>query len=128
MCLRVLVVDDHEAVRKGVCAILGSHGGVEVCGEAVNGNEAVAKATALRPQVVVMDISMPGMDGIAASREILNLYPETGIVILSMHNSKPLIENARKAGVRAYVTKGEAGSTLLEAIDAVTQNREFFPS
>lgn len=126
--LRVLVVDDHEAVRKGVCAILDSHNDIEVCGEAANGVEAVEKATALHPEVVVMDISMPGMDGIAASREILKLYPETGIVILSMHNSKQLIEGARKIGVRGYVTKGQAGSALLAAIQAVVQNGEYFPA
>ena len=126
--LRVLVVDDHESVRRGVCAILDSHDNLEVCGEAANGTDALEKANALHPQLIVMDISMPGMDGISASREILKLYPQTEIIVLSMHNSKQLIEAARKIGVRGYVTKGQAGSTLLEAVDAAVQHRDFFPS
>jgi DNA-binding NarL/FixJ family response regulator len=126
--LRVLVVDDHEAVRKGVCAILDSHDGLVVCGEASNGTEAVAKTAALRPELVVMDISMPGMDGISAAREILKLYPETRIIILSMHDSKQLIEGARKVGARGYVTKGQAGSALLDAVDAIVNQHDFFPS
>jgi DNA-binding NarL/FixJ family response regulator len=125
---RVLVVDDHEAVRKGVCAILAAHGELEVCGEASSGTEAVAKTTTLRPELVVMDISMPGMDGISAAREILKLYPDTRIIILSMHDSKQLIEGARKVGVRGYVTKGQAGSALLDAIDAIVHQHDFFPS
>lgn len=126
--LRVLVVDDHEAVRKGVCAIIASHADLEVCGEASSGTEAVTKTSALRPELVVMDISMPGMDGISAAREILKLYPETRIIILSMHDNKQLIEGARKVGVSGYVTKGQAGSALLDAIDAVVHQHEFFPS
>jgi DNA-binding NarL/FixJ family response regulator len=126
--LRVLVADDHESVRKGVCAILGSRSDLEICAEAVDGRDAIAKTTALRPQVVLMDVSMPGMDGISAAREILKLHPSTAIIILSMHDSKQLIENARKIGVRGYVTKAQAGSELLEAIDAVVQKRDYFPS
>lgn len=126
--LRVLVVDDHESVRRGVCAILGSRPDLEICGEAADGKEAVAKAMALHPQVVVMDVSMPGMDGISAAREILKAQPSTAIIILSMHDSKQLMESARKIGIRGYVTKGQAGSALLDAIEAVNDNREFFPS
>jgi two-component system, NarL family, nitrate/nitrite response regulator NarL len=126
--LRVLVVDDHESVRKGVCAILGSRADVEICAEAANGKEAVSKTDALQPQVIVMDVSMPEMDGISATREILKVHPSTAIIILSMHDSKQLVESARKTGARGYVTKGQAGSTLLDAIDAVAQGKEFFPS
>lgn len=71
---------------------------------------------------------MPGMDGISAAREILKLYPDTRIIILSMHDSKQLIEGARKAGARGYVTKGQAGSALLDAIDAIVNQHDFFPS
>jgi DNA-binding NarL/FixJ family response regulator len=126
--LRVLVVDDHESVRRGVCAILSSRPDLEICGEAADGNEAVTKAMALHPQVVVMDVSMPGMDGISAAREILKAQPSTAIIILSMHDSKQLMESARKIGIRGYVTKGQAGSALLDAVEAVNENREFFPS
>jgi DNA-binding NarL/FixJ family response regulator len=126
--LRVLVVDDHESVRKGVCAILASRPDLEICGEAADGQEAVAKAMALHPQVVVMDVSMPRLDGISAAREILKAQPSTAIIILSMHDSKQLMESARKIGIRGYVTKGQAGSALLAAVEAVHENREFFSS
>jgi DNA-binding NarL/FixJ family response regulator len=125
--LRVLVVDDHESVRKGVRAILGSRPDLEVCAEAANGKEAIGKTMALHPHVVIMDVSMPEMDGISAAREILKVQPSTAIIILSMHDSKQLVENARKIGAHGYVTKGQAGSTLLDAIDAVAQKRDFFP-
>lgn len=102
--LRVLVVDDHESVRKGVCAILASRRDPEICGEAANVREAVAKATALHPRVVVMDVSMPGMDGITAAREILRADPSTAIIILSMHDGRHLVESARKIGIRGLST------------------------
>jgi DNA-binding NarL/FixJ family response regulator len=126
--LRVLVVDDHESVRKGVCAILASRPELEICGEATDGQDAVAKARDLHPQVVVMDVSMPRMDGISAAREILKSQPSTRIIILSMHDSRQLVESARKIGIRGYVTKSQAGSVLLDAVEAVHQNRDFFPS
>jgi DNA-binding NarL/FixJ family response regulator len=126
--LRVLVVDDHESVRKGVCAILASRPELEICGEATDGREAIAKASELHPEVVVMDVSMPGMDGISAAREILKSQPETRIIILSMHDSRQLLESARKIGIRGYVTKSQAGTALLDAVEAVHQDREFFPS
>jgi two-component system, NarL family, response regulator NreC len=125
---RVLVVDDHELVRKGVCAILSSRQDLDVVGEAAEGKEAVAKSASLKPDLVVMDVSMPGMDGISAAKEILKLRPQAAIIILSMHDTKQLIEGARKVGVRGYVSKSQVGSTLLDAIDSVINDRDFFPS
>lgn len=128
MAFRVLVVDDHESVRKGVCSILGSHQDIELCGEAADGGEAVEKARTLKPDLIVMDISMPVMDGISAAREIRKILPNTAIIILSMHNSNQLIENAKQLGLSGYVTKSQAGSSLLQAIDCVIAGNLFFPS
>ena len=125
--LRILVVDDHESVRKGVCAILSSRSDLEVCGEAVDGNDAIVKASSLHPDIIIMDITMPGMDGMTASREILKAFPNIFIIILSMHDSKQSSESARQAGARAYVTKGQAGSVLLDAVGAVADGQTFFP-
>lgn len=125
--LRVLIVDDHEAVRKGVSAILSSRDDLDLCGEAQDGQDAINKADALHPDVVIMDVSMPVMDGISAAREILRHDPQMAIIVLSMHDSKQLMEAARKIGVGAYVTKSQAGSTLLDAIDSVTKKKPFFP-
>jgi CheY-like chemotaxis protein len=126
--LRILVVDDHESVRKGVCAILSSRSDLEVCGEAVDGNDAIAKVSCLRPHIIIMDISMPGLDGMSASRQILKMFPDMSVIILSMHDSKQLIETARKTGIHGFVTKGQAGSVLLDAVGAVAKGQTFFPS
>jgi two-component system response regulator NreC len=125
--LRILVVDDHELVRKGVCATLGARKDLQVIGEAADGKEAIVKTAALHPDLVVMDVSMPGMDGVSAAREILKQHPQLAIIILSMHNTKQLIEGARQVGVRGYVSKSQVGSTLLDAIDLVMQHQDFFP-
>ena len=126
--LRILVVDDHEAVRKGVCSILSSHAGLEVCGEAVDGNDAVAKASSLRPDVIVMDISMPHMDGLSASRQILKNHPEIAVIVLSMHDSRQSVETARQAGAKGYVTKSQAASALLDGVIAIAKGQTFFPA
>jgi two-component system, NarL family, response regulator NreC len=127
MALRALVVDDHESVRKGVCSILDSHQNIELCGEAADGSEAVEKTRSLKPDLIVMDISMPVMDGITAAREIRKISPNTAIIILSMHDSSQLMESARQLGLRGYVTKSQAGSSLLQAIDSVMAGNPFFP-
>jgi two-component system, NarL family, response regulator NreC len=125
--LRILVVDDHEAVREGVCAILSSHPDLEVCGEAVDGEDAVAKALSLRPDIIIMDISMPRTDGLSASRQVLKTFPHLSIIVLSMHDAKQSVDTARRAGVKGYVSKAQAGSALLDAVDAVAGGRTFFP-
>jgi DNA-binding NarL/FixJ family response regulator len=125
--LKILVVDDHEAVRKGVCAILSSRLDIEVCGEAVNGKEAIEKAKELRPDLVILDITMPVLNGFDAAREILKILPEARILMFSMHESKQLLEEAKKIGVHGYLTKTRGGETLLRAVDALMANRVFFP-
>jgi DNA-binding NarL/FixJ family response regulator len=124
--LRVLIADDHEAVRKGVCSILGSRKDLEVCGEAENGRDAIEKARELKPDVVILDITMPVLSGFEAAREIRKTM-SVPILILSMHESKQLIEEAKKIGVQGYVTKTEAASRLLLAVDALLRKQDFFP-
>jgi DNA-binding NarL/FixJ family response regulator len=125
--VRVLVVDDHEAVRKGVCAILSTRLDIEVCGEADNGKVAIEKAKALRPDLVILDVTMPVLNGFDAAREIRKILPEVQILMLSMHESKQLLEEAKRVGVNGYVTKTQASHTLLKAVDTLLSNQMFYP-
>jgi DNA-binding NarL/FixJ family response regulator len=126
--VRILVADDQEAVRKRVIATLAARNGFEVCAEAANGLEAVHLAKETKPDLVVLDITMPEMNGLDAARRIRSLLPETPILILSVHKGKQLMEEARKIGVKGYVTKGEAVQKLVQAVDAVLQNEAYFPT
>jgi two-component system nitrate/nitrite response regulator NarL len=125
--VRILVADDQEAVRERVCAALTSQKGFEVCAEASNGKEAVEKAKELDPDLILLDITMPVLNGLDAARMIRTFAPETPIVILSVHKSRQLMEEARKIGVQGYVTKGEAVQKLIQAVETVRQNETFFP-
>ncbi len=124
--LRVLIVDDHEAVRKGVAGILQSRGDIEVCGEANNGEEAVRQAKELKPDIVIMDFTMPVMDGLEASKQILKSFPKMPILMFSMHKMEALTEAAKNAGVRGFITKGESAENLLRAVENVVRNEPFF--
>ena len=124
--MRVLIADDHEAVRKGVCAILVSRPDLEVCGEAENGKDAIEKARELGPDLIILDITMPGLSGFEVAREIRKTM-SVPILILSMHESNQLVEEARKIGVQGYVTKTQVASTLLLAVDTILRKQDFFP-
>jgi DNA-binding NarL/FixJ family response regulator len=126
--LRVLVADDQEAFRRRVCLTLASHPNLEVCAQAANGQEAVEKALELTPDLIILDITMPVLNGLDAARQIHKSSPQTPILILSVHKSKQLVEEAMKIGARGYVTKAEAGQKLMEAVDSVLQNQTFFPT
>jgi DNA-binding NarL/FixJ family response regulator len=114
--MRILVADDHELIRKGICSLLATEPWVLVCGEAVDGRDAVEKATALQPNVVVMDISMPNMNGLEATREIKRLLPDTEILVLSQHDAPEMVRQAFKAGARGYVVKSAISQDLLVAL------------
>lgn len=119
--MRILIVDDHQVVRHGVRGLLESEMGFEVCGEAVDGHDAVQKATESLPDVIVMDISMPNMNGIAATREISRRLPNTRIVILSQHDNREMMKQALDAGARAYVVKSAISTDLIAALEKISE-------
>lgn len=123
--LRVLIVDDHQVVREGLRAVLAANPRLRVIGEAVDGGDACAKSAALRPDVVIMDLSMPGMNGADATRRLLAARPETLVVVLSAHEEPPFVRDLFDAGARGYVLKRGVVKCLLRAIDVVTAGRIF---
>jgi DNA-binding NarL/FixJ family response regulator len=125
--LRILIVDDHEALRTGVRTVLEAHG-LDICGEAANGLEALQKAIQLQPDLVILDITMPVLDGFSAAREISKRLPRTGILLLSMHESASMVNVAKSSGARGYVAKSEGIGRILKAVDAIAQNQTFFPN
>lgn len=128
VAVRILIADDHEFVRRGVRALLASRDGFEVCFEAANGQEAVEKARELKPDLIILDITMPILSGFDAARKIKEFSPETPIVILSMHRDKEYMKEAQKIGIQGYVRKSQAALTLVTAVDAVLQDQTFFPA
>jgi DNA-binding NarL/FixJ family response regulator len=124
--LRILIADDHEIVRRGLKALLSSRPDWIVCAEASTGRDAVALVEQHRPDIVVMDISMPGLNGLEATRKIRKVLPKTQVVILSIHYSDQLVREVLDSGARAYVLKSDASRDLLSAVEAVTSNRPFF--
>ena len=124
--LRVLVADDHEIVRKGLRSILEEQPGWEVTGEASDGREAVDKVRSLRPDISVVDVGMPGLNGLEATRQMLRNDPETKVLILTMHESDPLIREVLDAGARGYLLKSDASRDLVSAIDAIRRNKTYF--
>jgi DNA-binding NarL/FixJ family response regulator len=124
--LRILIADDYETVRKGVCTILSQRQDLEVCGEAQDGREAIEKAIQLRPDLIILDITMPRVSGIEAAAEIRKTLPDVPILILSMHNSKTLHETVKRCGAQGYISKSEAAKTLLQAVDALLRRETFF--
>ncbi len=119
MKVRVLVADDHPVFRYGMRAILSSKPDVDLVGEAEDGNEAVALALELKPDVILMDLNMPGTDGIEATRRILAELPETGILVLTMIEEDDSVFAAMRAGARGYLLKGADGEETIRAIHAV---------
>jgi two-component system nitrate/nitrite response regulator NarL len=126
--MRVLIVDDHAAVRRGVRSAVEGRDDLEVVGEAGNGEEAIEQAATLHPDLIIMDISMPVLDGLSAAEIILKFHPETRILAFSMYAVKDFIETARDLGLSGYVTKEGAGSSLLHAVDAIMHHKTYFPA
>jgi DNA-binding NarL/FixJ family response regulator len=126
--VRILVADDQPGIRKRVCLTLAARLTMEMCDEASNGQEAVEKAQESHPDLIILDITMPVMNGLEAARQIRRFSPETPILILTMHKSRQLMEEAQKIGVHGYVVKAEAGQSLISAVTAVLQHQTFFPT
>jgi two-component system response regulator NreC len=124
--IRILLADDHTVVRKGLCLLLESQPGFKVIAEASNGREAVAVAEAHTPDVVVLDVAMPLLNGIEAARQISAKFPQIAIVFLSMHSDEAYVLKALKSGAKAYLLKDSAEYDLINAIKAVTEGKAFF--
>jgi DNA-binding NarL/FixJ family response regulator len=115
----VIVVDDHAVIRRGVQGILHNYPEWEFCGEAANGQEAIKLAQTVRPEIIIMDVSMPGLNGLEATRIIRNLLPDTKILLLTLHSSTELVRSAFRAGARAYVLKSDAEHDLVRALNVI---------
>jgi len=126
--LRILIVDDHEVARKGIRSLLESHAGWEVCGEARDGREAVECASRLKPDVLLLDIGMPNLNGLDAARQILATRPEARILILTVHDSEQMVREVLAVGARGFLLKSDAGRDLLAAVEALQHRRTFFTS
>ncbi len=126
--VRILVTDDHEVVRRGLRALLEAQPGWEVCGEAGDGREAINKAKQLKPDIVILDISMPGLNGLDAARQILKGVPSAKVLILTMHESEQMVREVLDAGARGYLLKSDAGRDLVAAVDALRRHKTFFTS
>jgi DNA-binding NarL/FixJ family response regulator len=124
--LRILLVDDHELVRKGIRSLLSTRPEWQVCGEAENGKEAVELVEELAPDVVVMDVSMPVMDGLGALAAIHQTSPELPIIMMTMHDTEELTAHVVEAGAKGLLSKSEAASELLNAIDSVSRQEAYF--
>lgn len=124
--LRILLADDHVVMRTGLRALLERQPNLEVVGEGENGREAIELVASLKPDVVVMDVGMPVLNGIEATKTIVTQHPTTAVVILSMYVDESYIMRALKAGARGYLLKDSAPADLVGAIQAVSQNKSFF--
>jgi two-component system, NarL family, response regulator NreC len=124
--IRILLADDHQLVRSGLRLLIEQQSDLSVVGEASNGREAVALANSLRPDVAVMDISMPSLSGTEAAYQITQSHPEIAVIVLSMHPDESYVLRALKAGVKGYLLKDSAESDLIGAVRAVAGGKSFF--
>ena len=124
--LRILIADDHEVARQGIRALLESHPGWEVCAEAKDGREAVEGASKLKPDVLLLDIGMPNLNGLDATRQILAIMPDARILILTIHDSEQVVREVLAAGARGFLLKSDAGRDLMAAVEALQHRRTFF--
>jgi DNA-binding NarL/FixJ family response regulator len=126
--LKILVADDHDIIRRGLKDLLTTKPGWKVCAEAKTGKEAVELAEKLMPQIVLLDISMPDLNGLEAARRIHKALPKTGILILTMHFSDQLVRDVVETGARGYILKSDADRDLISAVDSIANRRTFFTS
>jgi DNA-binding NarL/FixJ family response regulator len=124
--IRILIADDHDGFRSGLAALLGTQPGLEVAGEAATGESAVAAALSLQPDVVLMDLNMPGLDGIAATRRIVDTSPHIAVLVLTMADNDAAVFDALRAGARGYLLKGADRAELTRAVRAVASGEAIF--
>jgi len=126
--LKIFIADDHEIVRQGVKNLVENEADMEVCGEATIGRDAVDLVLKLKPDVAILDISMPGLNGIEAARQILKAQPKTKILMFTMHEAEQLVHEVFKAGAHGYLLKSDAGRHLIAAIRTVASGSRYFSS
>jgi DNA-binding NarL/FixJ family response regulator len=126
--LRILVADDHEVVRRGLCALLSGHSDWEVCGEAADGREAVEKSKQLRPDIVIMDLGMPNLNGLDAARQMLREEQSPRILFLTVTDCEEMVQEVLKVGAKGYLLKSDAAKDLVTAVEELRQNRSYFNS
>jgi DNA-binding NarL/FixJ family response regulator len=124
--VKILVADDHDIIRRGLRQLLTAHPGWEVCAEAKTGREAVTLAQRHKPEVAVLDLSMPELNGLDAARRIRKTLPATEVLILTLHFSDQLVRDIVEAGARAYIMKSDADKDLVSAVEALAEHRSFF--
>jgi len=125
---RILIADDHEIVRHGIRTLIAEHPGWEVCGEAVDGRDAVEKARALCPDLALLDVGMPNLNGLDAARQILAFAPRTRVLILTMHESEQVVREVLEVGARGFLLKSDAARDLVSAVEALQRRTTFFTS
>lgn len=125
MTIRIFLADDHAVLRDGLRALLEISGDLRVVGDAGDGREAVHRITELKPDVAILDVTMPGLNGIEAAHQIGEICPETRVIMLSMHSAAEYVYRALQAGVRGYLLKDTAGETLAEAVRTVYAGRRY---
>jgi len=123
--LHILVADDHEVVRRGLKCLLEPQTGWSVVGEASNGSQAVAKAAELKPEVALLDVGMPELNGLEATRRIREALPTTEVLVLTVHDSEQMLQEALSSGARGYLVKSDAGRDLISAVDSVSRHTVF---
>ena len=123
---RIFIADDHDVARRGIRALLENHPGWQVCGEAKDGRETVEMAATTKPDLILLDIGMPNLNGLEATRQILATAPDTLVLILTMHDNDQLVREALRAGARGFLLKSDAGHDLIAAVEALEQRRTFF--
>jgi DNA-binding NarL/FixJ family response regulator len=128
MPIRVLVADDHSIIREGLKMLVAKHPQIEIVGEAINGQEAVDLTEDLLPDVVVMDITMPLLDGPAATAQIIARHPQVKVIALSMHTEEYFVDKMKAAGATGYIAKEQAWEELVEAVEAVATGGSYFPN
>lgn len=126
--VRIVIADDHEVVRQGVRNILEAESHFELCGEATTGRDAVSLCEKHTPEVAILDISMPGLNGIDAARQILKISPKTKILIFTVHDAERLVYEVVNAGAHGYILKSDAGRHLASAVHAVLEGKHYFSS
>jgi len=124
--VRIVIADDHEIVRRGLRSLLEAVAGWEVVAEAASGREALEKVQELHPNLAILDVGMPVMNGLEATRNIVKASPQTQVLILTMHETEQMVRDVLDAGARGYVLKSDAGRDLVSAVEALLQHRTFF--